>query len=143
MPVYPVISVQQPWAWAIVNGFKPIENRSWPTRFRGPLLVHAGKKYDEGAFDFIMDIINSNPMLAGALNAKGGITEYKIKQHRGGIVGVTYITDCVAESNSPWFIGEHGFVLRGSRPLTFHPCKGQLNIFNLDFPYEIQEFKKL
>lgn len=37
------LSVQQPWAWAIIHGPKRIENRSWPTRYRGPLLIHAGK----------------------------------------------------------------------------------------------------
>lgn len=35
------LSIRQPWAWLIVNGHKDIENRSWPTRFRGKFLVHA------------------------------------------------------------------------------------------------------
>jgi ASCH domain len=33
-----VIVIRQPWAWLIVNGIKDIENRSWRTRYRGPLL---------------------------------------------------------------------------------------------------------
>jgi len=37
------LSVQQPWAWAIAAGIKRIENRSWETRYRGPLAIHAGK----------------------------------------------------------------------------------------------------
>ena len=37
------LSIRQPWAWLIVNGHKDIENRSWPTRFRGPVLIHAAK----------------------------------------------------------------------------------------------------
>lgn len=32
------LSVQQPWAWAIFNG-KPVENRTWPTGYRGQLGV--------------------------------------------------------------------------------------------------------
>jgi hypothetical protein len=36
-----VIVIRQPWAWLIVNGFKDIENRSWATRYRGPLLIQA------------------------------------------------------------------------------------------------------
>jgi|ERR1700758_4475866 hypothetical protein len=35
-----VIVIRQPWAWLIVNGFKDIENRSWRTRYRGPLMIH-------------------------------------------------------------------------------------------------------
>ena len=37
------LSVQQPWAWAIIHGPKRIENRSRPFSHRGPLLIHAGK----------------------------------------------------------------------------------------------------
>lgn len=37
------LSVQQPWAWAIINGPKRIENRTWFTWHRGRLLIHAGK----------------------------------------------------------------------------------------------------
>lgn len=37
-----VLSVYQPWAWAIVAGIKPFENRSWKTKYRGRLLIHAG-----------------------------------------------------------------------------------------------------
>ena len=36
------LSIRQPWAWLVVNGYRDIENRDWPTNFRGPLLVHAG-----------------------------------------------------------------------------------------------------
>lgn len=37
------LTVCQPWAWAIVHGPKTVENRSWATNYRGPLLIHAGK----------------------------------------------------------------------------------------------------
>lgn len=37
------LTVCQPYAELIARGLKPIENRTWPTDYRGPLLVHAGK----------------------------------------------------------------------------------------------------
>jgi hypothetical protein len=37
------ISIRLPWAWLIVNGFKDVENRSWRTRHRGTILIHASK----------------------------------------------------------------------------------------------------
>lgn len=52
-----VLSVQNPWAWAIVHGPKRIENRSWATIYKGPLLIHASKSrarlgdYGEGEPD--------------------------------------------------------------------------------------------
>lgn len=41
-----VISLLQPWATLVVIGAKKIETRSWNTKYRGPLLIHAslGKK---------------------------------------------------------------------------------------------------
>lgn len=37
------LTIQQPWAWAILHAGKMIENRTWPTNHRGTLLIHAGK----------------------------------------------------------------------------------------------------
>jgi hypothetical protein len=37
------LSIRQPWAGLIVAGIKDIENRSWSTSYRGPILIHAGK----------------------------------------------------------------------------------------------------
>jgi len=37
------ISIRQPWAWAIMHGLKTVENRSWVTRVRGRIWVHAGR----------------------------------------------------------------------------------------------------
>jgi hypothetical protein len=37
------LTVLQPWAWAIMDGRKRVENRTWRTSHRGPLLIHAGK----------------------------------------------------------------------------------------------------
>lgn len=40
-----VISLLQPWASLVVIGAKKVETRSWNTKYRGPLLIHASKKY--------------------------------------------------------------------------------------------------
>ena len=42
------LTVRQPWASLIISGAKRVENRSWPTRHRGPLAIHAGKHNDGG-----------------------------------------------------------------------------------------------
>jgi hypothetical protein len=36
-----VITIQQPFASLVIMGVKKIETRSWSTRYRGPLLIHA------------------------------------------------------------------------------------------------------
>lgn len=37
------LTICQPYAELIARGDKPIENRTWPTSYRGLLFIHAGK----------------------------------------------------------------------------------------------------
>ena len=37
------LTICQPYAELIARGLKVIENRHWPTMYRGPLAIHAGK----------------------------------------------------------------------------------------------------
>jgi hypothetical protein len=37
------VSLHQPWAWAVLHAGKKVENRTWATRHRGPLLIHAAR----------------------------------------------------------------------------------------------------
>lgn len=55
---------------------------------------------------------------------------------RGGIVGKATITDCVTSSESKWFFGQYGFMLEKAEPLPFHPCKGALGFFEVDYQPE-------
>jgi hypothetical protein len=45
-----VLTVKNPWAWLIMYRDKDQENRPWYTPYRGPLLIHASKKSDLGAY---------------------------------------------------------------------------------------------
>jgi len=123
------LSIQQPWAWLIVNGWKDVENRGWPTRFRGPVLIHAGKRWDRDCAAWLV---------AGRHPVTGRVwwqpTPSAPGSHGflyGGIVGVAEVVDCVEASASPWFVGPFGFVLRNARPLPFRPLKGALGFFKV------------
>lgn len=43
------LSLRQPWASLVVSGRKDVENRSWRTNHRGPLLIHASRTVDRDA----------------------------------------------------------------------------------------------
>ncbi len=45
------ITIKQPWATLIINGYKKHEFRSWKTKYRGELLIHAGKGIDKKAMN--------------------------------------------------------------------------------------------
>lgn len=121
------ITIRQPWAWLIVNGFKDIENRDWFTRFRGNLLIHAGasltrREYDE-ACAFVFERVG--------WSLEAMIPSFESIE-RGGIVGIVELVNCVKESKSPWFVGKFGFVLRKPYPYPFRPMRGMLGIFNVN-----------
>src|SRR5574344_1184368 len=44
-----VLTIKQPWASLIISGYKRFEFRSWQTKYRGELLIHAGKGIDKEA----------------------------------------------------------------------------------------------
>jgi len=108
------LSIQQPWAWAILNG-KDIENRSWYTPVRGRILIHAGKKLD---YDGVMFLQTMNVIAPKNLPL-------------GGIVGSVELVDCVTKSDSPWFFGKYGFVLKNPVELPFVQYRGQLGFFDV------------
>ncbi len=56
------LSIRQPWAWLIINGYKDIENRSWPTNYRGTFFIHASKTFDNTGYKIVKERYkNNNP----------------------------------------------------------------------------------
>ncbi len=123
------LSIRQPWAWAILHAGKDIENRDWPTKVRGRVLIHASKgmTQDEWADGFETCRAASH---LGKQEVNRLFPGHK-QLDRGGIVGEVEIVDCVTASASPWFFGRYGFVLRNPKPLPFVPYKGRLGFFEV------------
>ena len=46
-----VLTIKQPWSILIMQGYKRFEFRSWQTKYRGDLLIHAGKGIDKVAME--------------------------------------------------------------------------------------------
>ena len=118
------LSIRQPWAWLIVNGHKDVENRDWHTHHRGQILIHAGKAMTRDDYEDCRG-------LANRLNIE---VPAHAELDRGGIVGQAEIVACVTTSQSPWFFGRFGFVVRNAEPLPFYPCRGALGFFDIEIP---------
>jgi len=110
------LSTKQPWAHLIVAGIKPIENRSWTTRYRGPLLIHASRRMS---------------VEIEAIEKVFGITIERAQLQFGALIGVADLVDVITESSSPWFEGPFGFVLKNARKITPIPWRGQLSLFDV------------
>ena len=44
-----VLTIKQPWVTLIMQGNKRFEFRCWQTKYRGEMLIHAGKEIDKEA----------------------------------------------------------------------------------------------
>jgi len=117
----PALSLRQPWAWLVVNGFKPIENRVWSTRFRGKFFVHAAAKMTSEDYEACRIFID-------------GFSSIELPEPqdliKGGIVGEAKLVDCVKSHESPWFTGPYGFVLEESAGLPTVRCPGALGFYD-------------
>jgi len=85
------ITIKQPWASLICEGIKDIENRSWRTKFRGRILIHASAnsiKYFS-ALDFF-----GEERLKVIKEKTGYVPELPISS----IIGSVEIIDCVSKT---------------------------------------------
>ncbi len=113
------LTVWQPWAELIVMGVKDVENRSWPTRHRGPILIHAAARMRASDLDVLAD--------------EHGIELERAALAFGAILGAVDVVDCRREVMSPWHhAGAFGWYLANPRRLPAPiPCKGKLRLFNV------------
>ncbi len=122
------LSVRAPWWWFLLYGGKDIENRNWPTRFRGTVYLHAGRAMPRAE---VADDIRTAAWMAGWNDHPARWPKYsELETSRGCLVGKVDIVDCVIQSTSPWFMGKYGFVMENrvafERPV---PCLGALQLF--------------
>lgn len=121
------LSINQPWSWLIVNGYKTVENRDWNTKYRGEFLIHAGKRIDHSAYEFLEDTDIDCPSPSELKT--GGIVG------KARLINTVHIKDkrFVCESDKPWLFGEYGFILDSAEPCELKVCKGALGFFTPDY----------
>ena len=70
-----VLTIRQPWATLIVEGYKKYEFRSWRTNYRGKILIHAG--------------------LCLERNMNKRFSQYNLQHNFGCIIGEAELVDCI------------------------------------------------
>lgn len=75
-----VITIKQPWATLIAKGYKKYEFRTWKTKYRGDILIHAGKGIDKKAMSIFEDL--------------------NLEYTKGCIIAKAKITDCIYVSEN-------------------------------------------
>jgi len=133
------ISLLQPWATLMVIGAKKVETRSWNTRYRGPLLIHASKGLSaecrqlckQDPFSLFINDVDDLPRgaIIGMVNLKGtGPTErFKSLGNGGGIYIPNIDQELAFGDYGPnrygWYCED---AIQFKEPI---PCKGALSIW--------------
>lgn len=103
------ITIRQPWASLIAAGVKTIETRSWSTKYRGPLAIHAGKHNDGSFFPcaYINGTVFDHPRVvnrrtlrlpSGVEVPHPGIESWP----RGAVVATCTLTDVIPTESIAW-----------------------------------------
>jgi len=93
------LTIKQPWADLIVSGIKDIENRTWRTKFRGRIYVHASQKHACDKWE-IPHLLNDQQL--DSLNSD---QEHELVNGiwlKSSIIGEVEIVDCVLNHSSIW-----------------------------------------
>ena len=107
------ITLTQPWASLVALGAKKIETRSWPTKYRGPLAIHAGAGPGSLGWMQMQHLCrNVEPFkstLAHLLNDRHPADVLPL----GAIVATCELVDCVQTwprwaAVEPWFTATQG-----------------------------------
>jgi hypothetical protein len=125
------LSVIMPWPLLIMGYGKDVENRTWPTNYRGEILVHASKNA-KGVFDTLHIIKEKGFIDSDGMNWLLDWYPYLL----GSIVGSVELVDCVKNYNSRWAESDMWhWVLRN--PIMFEnpiPARGRLGLWEYEGP---------
>lgn len=101
------LTVRQPWAWAIVEGLKRVENRPKRTHLRERIYIHAGRLADPKSVEHCR-----------RLCAKAGVKMPDPKTLiTRALIGTVTIYDCVPPFRNAWAFGPWCWLLEKPRKL--------------------------
>ncbi|OPY85360.1 MAG: hypothetical protein A4E65_00126 [Syntrophorhabdus sp. PtaU1.Bin153] len=134
------LSVRQPWATLLVKAnrekkneaIKPVENRDWSSYYRGPLLIHSAKTFDDKGYRWIIDNID---LLIESFWPRIEYEQWIESSKdwpRGKLIGQVEMIDCVTHHSSPWFFGPWGHLYEN--PVQFEKpvsLRGMPGIFDV------------
>lgn len=112
-----VITIKQPWASLIAEGYKEYEFRTWKTKYRGDILIHAGKSIDQKAMKRYEHLNLDYPT--------------------GCIIAKATITDCI-------YVDNHMVaLLKEKDPLVYHSIIKHANKEWNGYSFQLENIKKI
>ncbi|MBB2951990.1 ASCH domain-containing protein [Sphingobacterium sp. JUb56] len=93
------LSIKQPWASLIAYGIKDIENRTWKTKFRGRIYIHASGK---PSFNNLTLGLSNDQIDYVFLKTEFPLLTKDIFYSKSAIIGEVDIVDCMINHPSIW-----------------------------------------
>lgn len=110
------LSVRQPFAYAIARGWEHVENRTWPTTYRGFIAIHASGRSNQISEGAVIHLEDAAPYIADELLAKNWLPDPETGKPRnpltpGSIVGIAEIIGCIPFRSGEFYkvCGKAGF----------------------------------
>ena len=147
-----VITIIQPWASLIALGEKMIETRSWATKYRGEILIHAGKQIDKVSMqkeEYLKvlkkhGIENAEQLPTGVILAKCKIDRcLKMLDTRLDIVEEEH---CILDDGAMGMVvsgqeykfgfyeaNRYGWILKDIEQIEHIPVRGKLGLWNYEY----------
>ena len=121
------LSITEPYASLIADGVKHIETRSWKTKYRGPILIHA-----------------SSTPVPRAYRENGELMALVQNVRRGYILCRADLVDCVemteefiqgvddVEKAAGFYsVGRYAWILDNVEPVEMRKARGSLGLWNV------------
>lgn len=127
-----VITIKQPFATLIAKGYKEYEFRTWLTKYRGDILIHAGKSIDKEAMKRFEYLNLEYPI--GQIIAKATITDcVYVDDNLKEILRKKddRVYHGVIKENSTW--DGYGFKLENVQEIEPILINGKLSLWDYDY----------
>ena len=126
-----VLTIKQPFATLIAEGYKEYEFRTWKTKYRGEFLIHAGIGVDKKAMEKYKHLNLEYP--SGCIIAKVTLTDCieindesrKMLKEKNNIVYDHII------NHTDW--KGYGFKMENIKKINPIPIKGKLSFWDYDY----------
>jgi hypothetical protein len=150
------LSLLQPWASGIALGFKEWETRSWPTKYRGEVAIHASKRLPKEA----RELLRHQPF--SQVIETNGLEKFLLVDNAinalpfGAIIAVATLADCKRVEDVAPFVsideglwgdfspGRHAWQMKGvillPQPVA---CAGALGLWQVPADVERQVHEQL
>ena len=127
------ITIKQPWATLIAEGYKEYEFRTWKTKYRGDILIHAGKGIDKKAMERFKHLNLEYPV--GKIIAKAIITDcVKVDDRLRDVIAkkdpIVY-KGVINKTSNDW--DGYGFKLENIEKINPIEVNGKLSLWDYDY----------